>query len=493
MQTSASTLAVRNKQLSFDSAVLYDQKYGIHTVELRNLTLNNAPSAADMNSMVKAAERPSDRFSDVIGNSLAKKELQHLCKYLQNPVQFTAMGYPRPSGVLLYGPPGTGKTMLARAAAGESDVAFLPTQGSILLEQGVNGVRELFAKARRNAPAIIFIDEIDSIGKQRTGNGGLSEIVLNTLLAEMDGFSVDHKRPVVVIAATNADLDPNMGIAMLDEALARRFSKTIRINYLNFKERAQLIELLAGRYITEESDIQQFAEMTNGLSSADIKKIVNDALQTSIAEKKPFDFDTALQNVLFGQPDEERAPSQAELRGIALHEAGHAIIYLSLGYVPSYITIQSRGSFGGYMSHSIEELNKFNLTRADYLGDIRCALGGRAAEELIYGNPELVTSGASSDLARATRIACRMVLYYGYDEDYGLVNFNMHTPPQGIAPLIRPLLKTEYDKAIQTLVRYRPQLVRLTKALLEHKCLFRSQIEASFPEMIGGADGNPAE
>ena len=482
MQDSVLDLAARNKSLSFEHAVKRSGRQGEYILELRNFELTVSASADDMSAMVNDAERPDIGFDDVIGCAEAKKEIGFLKLYLDDPYGYLSTGLKRPTGVLLYGPEGTGKTRLAKAAAGEFDVAFLQTQGSILREQGSEGVRELFARARRNAPAIIFIDEIDSVGKQRTGRDPRTEAVLNTLLAEMDGFvSNNSRRPVVVIAATNASVTPDgPGFTMLDPALTRRFNAVIRMKLPSQREIIEILEKLTAHWPPlAEGDLKQLSEMMNGLTPSKIEHIVDNAFKTALIRgEAPSSghIDQALQDHLFGTQDKANLPSKEDMISTAVHECGHALAYLSCGYTPAYLTIQARGSFGGYMQHCREEIEKRHTTKKDLLGTIRTCLGGRAAEEVVFDKDD-VSTGAVMDLQQATLTAAKMIQLFGFDDRYGLMSFRELEVDEETKQLIRPILSAEYENAKEIIRNNRGLLDALVNALLKHGRLFKEQIE----------------
>lgn len=378
-------------------------------------------------SVLLDSERPSVRFEDIIGAEKAKEELKYFVSYLQNPKKFLMSGGRPPKGVLLYGPPGTGKTMLAKAMAGESDVTFLQTSAAEFKNKYVGeseaNIRRIFQRAKKYAPAIIFIDEIDAIGKKRTGSesAATTESMLNTLLTEMDGFSSnDCSKPVFVLAATNFGVGAESdGISSLDDALIRRFNNKIYVDLPNEAERKKYIQLiLKKKNVTTvlEETAQSIAERTTGQSLAILQNVIELAIRNAGKEERAVSDDdllTALEEYIYG---EKREHTPEYYKSVAIHEMGHAFISYISGDKPSYITIESRGNFGGYMQHANQE-DIPNYTKEDLLARIRTSLAGRAAEQVFFGKEKSLNTGASSDLEAATDYAFRIVCRYGMQED----------------------------------------------------------------------------
>ena len=332
---------------------------------MRDLSLKRALSAEDAGEVLDDVEKPSVRFADVIGAGDAKDELTFFVDFLKNPKSFAARGLKPPKGVLLYGPPGTGKTMLAKAMAGESNVAFIPAVGSAFVTKyqgsGPEAVRALFRRARRYAPAIIFIDELDAVGRSR-GNtpAGMSgheeEMALNALLAEMDGFTVDLKRPVFVLAATNFDTEEGQGgIGVIDAALARRFDRRIRVDLPNKENRRQYLQVMLkkhkGSEVTEDM-IETLAGRSAGLSLANLASVLE--LAARMAAKQNCALNNAILDEAFEltRHGEKKDWGKDYIERVARHESGHAYLCFAAGSTPSYLTIEARGGHGGYMEHA---------------------------------------------------------------------------------------------------------------------------------------------
>ena len=488
LQGVAARLASERKVLSFDTAPMLSEDGTQVTVRLRDFSLRRAAAAEDAGSILDEVEKPCIRFSDVIGASDAKDELQFFIQYLKNPKQFSARGLKPPKGVLLYGPPGTGKTMLAKAMAGESDVAFLPAAASSFVTKwqgsGPQSVRDLFQRARRYAPAIIFIDEIDAIGRKRAGGSTAhgEEMALNALLTEMDGFSVDPKRPVFVLAATNFDVEEGKGgIGVIDPALARRFDRKILVDLPNESEREELLRLLlsqsAGNAVTDEM-IARTARRAVGMSPANLTAVADLANRMAVKAGKPLDdaiLDEAFELTRHG---EKKDWGYETLERVARHESGHALLCYMAGRTPAYLTIVARGSHGGYMEHDAGETGPLS-TKQELLGRIRTSLAGRAAELVYYGPEGGISTGASGDLEHATRTAAAMLCAYGMDEDFGLAAMD---PGQALKdPAFRArvnqILRTELETAVSLIEANRPRIDRLVDALMAKNKLTGPEME----------------
>lgn len=493
-QKCAKELADRGKVLEFNTAqyVSEDKEsaviryYGFHT---------RVTAFGDQEKkMVTYESKPKDRFADVIGAENAKGELQYFIKYLKNPKTFMADGLERPKGVLLYGPPGTGKTMLARAMAGESDVTFLPATASGLIGsymgEGEKKIRELFATARRFAPAIIFIDEIDAIAKERTGESK-TESMLNTLLTEMDGFEVDPERPVFVLAATNFGLEKGAEgkRSALDPALIRRFANRIYVDLPNEDERYRYLQMMLNKkkriQDVSEKVLQNIAQRTTGQSLAIIQNIIDLAIRNAVKEEKPFN-DAYLLNALEEyQYGEEFKLDEAYYRSVAIHESGHAYINWLSGEVPSYVTIVSRGDFLGYMQHANAEKNP-NYTKDDLLAKIRTSLAGRAAEIVNFGEKEGTNTGIASDLQNATNVAMRMISRYGMmenqlvsiDAQY-LLNSSM---ADKFLAQVNQLLNEQMQETLRLVQDGNEKIKKMAEILLKKNQIVGAEIEAIFKE-----------
>ena len=385
-----------------------------------------AIDAENRNMILDTAEKPDVRFDDVIGAAKAKEELGYFVKYLQNPTSYIFSDGKPPKGILLFGPPGTGKTMLAKAMAGEADVAFLQTKATDFADsragESEERIRRMFRTAKKYAPAVIFIDEIDAIGKKRTGSANQSEKMLNTLLTEMGGFDPpDLKKPVFVLAATNFGIKGQGGSvsAELDEALMRRFDNQIYVDLPNRDER----ELFIKKYISNneilseitDKAVKELADRTTGQSPAIIENILNLALRNAQKQGGKADdnmISTAFNDYSFG---EKKELSPEFYRKVSVHEAGHAYVNYLAGEMPSYISIESRGSFGGYVQVERSE-DIISYTKEELLGMIRSSFAGRAAEIVFFGEEEAVNTGAGSDLKSATEIAFQILLKYGMSD-----------------------------------------------------------------------------
>ena len=488
LQGVAARLASERKVLSFDTAPMLSEDGKRVAVRLRDFSLKRAAAAEDAGSILDEVEKPRIRFSDVIGASDAKDELQFFIQYLKNPKQFSARGLKPPKGVLLYGPPGTGKTMLAKAMAGESDVAFLPAAASSFVTKwqgsGPQSVRDLFQRARRYAPSIIFIDEIDAIGRKRAGGSTAhgEEMALNALLTEMDGFSVDPKRPVFVLAATNFDVEEGKGgIGVIDPALARRFDRKILVDLPNEEERDELLRLLlsqsAGNAVTDEM-IARTARRAVGMSPANLTAVADLANRMAVKAGKPLDdaiLDEAFELTRHG---EKKDWGYETLERVARHESGHAFLCCMAGRTPAYLTIVARGSHGGYMEHDAGDIGPLS-TKQELLGRIRTSLAGRASELVYYGPEGGISTGASGDLEHATRTAAAMLCAYGMDEDFGLAAMD---PGQALKdPAFRArvnqILRTELETAVSLIEANRRKIDRLVDALLAKNKLTGPEME----------------
>lgn len=459
----------------------------------RDITADDLLSALKkFNSLPSNVERPNTKFDDVIGAENAKKELRYFIKYLKEPKEFLKKGAGQPKGILLYGDPGTGKTLLARAMAGESGVTFLQTSATEFMSKWVGeseaNIRRLFAKARKYAPAIIFIDEIDAIGKKRTGSETTphTEGMLNALLTEMDGFrGSDSNNPVFVLAATNAKVRGEKGGigSSLDDALLRRFDNQIYVDLPRESEREQyILKMLADRNITTVSQeaAHSIAERTAGRSLAYLKNVFEFALRKAIEQETDMTDDdllTALEDYNHGEK-KEHTPDY--YKSVAIHETGHAYVSYISGDKPSYITIESRGDFGGYMRRANQE-DVASYTREELLARIRTALAGRAAEQVFYGKEMSLNTGASSDLRNATDIAFQIVCTFGMEDDQLIVLSKDEILKSALAgeytAKVNEILKAEMKNAIEIIENAKDKIWRIADVLVKENRLTGKQFE----------------
>ncbi|WP_134076509.1 ATP-dependent zinc metalloprotease FtsH [Metamycoplasma hyosynoviae] len=376
--------------------------------------------------------KTNKKFSDIAGNEEAKEEVAELIDYLKNPKKYDIAGARIPKGILLGGPPGTGKTLLAKATAGEANVPFFFISASNFVEMfvglGAKRVRDMFEEARRNAPAIIFIDELDAVGRSRgAGIGGGNderEQTLNQLLVEMDG--IKENSGILIMAATNRT-------DVLDPALLRpgRFDRTINVALPDIKEREAILKLHArGKRISENIKFNLVARRTPGFSGAQLENVLNEASLLSVREKTGVitieQIDEAIDRVIAGPAKKSRTISEKENIAVAYHEAGHAVVGLKIkgGNKVQKITIIPRGHAGGY-NLMLPEEEKYNRSKIELIAMITSFMGGRAAEAIIYGKDN-VSTGASDDIAKATRIARKMVTEYGLS-DLGPIKYEEDT------------------------------------------------------------------
>ena len=438
-------------------------------------------------------------FKDVAGADEAKEELSEIVEFLRNPAKYNAIGAKIPKGVLLFGPPGTGKTLLARAVAGEAGVPFFSISGSDFVEMfvgvGASRVRDLFAQAKKNAPCIIFIDEIDAVGRQRgAGLGGghdEREQTLNQLLVEMDGFGANEG--IITIAATNR---PDI----LDPALLRpgRFDRQITVDRPDLRGRVAILNVHAkGKPLSKDVDLKTIAKKTPGFTGADLSNLLNEAaLLAARADKKIItmaELEEASEKVAFGPERRSHVISEKEKRLTAVHESGHALVaYLLPEADPVHkVTIIPRGRAGGYTMMLPDEDRSYE-TKSYYLAQIRVALGGRAAEQIVFNE---ISSGASGDLQNVTHIARQMITRLGMSSKLGPMVFGEQQDQvflgkslghernygEGVAELIdkemHDLVTTAYDDVIRMLEEHRDALNHMAAALMEVETINHKQVE----------------
>lgn len=390
--------------------------------------------------------KSSVRFSDVAGIEEEKNELIEIVDYLKNPGRYAQMGARAPRGIILYGPPGTGKTLLAKAVAGEAGVPFFQVTGSafedMLVGVGAKRVRDLFAKAKKAAPCIIFIDEIDSVGSKRgkldVSNYSVAEQTLNQLLAEMDGFT--SRTGVVVMAATNR-------LDVLDDALLRpgRFDRHIQVTLPDVKERLAILKIhAANKNLSAKVNLEDIARRTPGFSGAQLENVLNEATLLAVRNDRNAinmeDLDEAIDRVMAGPAKKSRVMSESDRKLTAYHEAGHAIVGLHLKGADEVqkITIIPRGQAGGYTLSTPKDAEMIMKRKSDLLNMVAGALGGRAAEEIIFG-PNSITTGASNDFYKATNIVRAMVTQLGMSR----LGMTQYVPSEGA---VNPNVKLYSDK-----------------------------------------------
>lgn len=438
------------------------------------------------------------RFSDVAGADEEKAELVEMVDYLKNPKKYAQFGAKLPKGVLLVGPPGTGKTLLAKAVAGEAGVPFYSISGSDFVEMfvgvGAGRVRDMFKKAKQTAPCLIFIDEIDAVGRQRgAGMGGGNderEQTLNQLLVEMDGFS--DNAGIIVMAATNRD-------DVLDPALLRagRFDRQITVDLPDRKGRAAILRVHArNKHIDPSVDFDNVARRTTGFSGADLENVLNEAAILAVRENKPLitiaEIDEAIDRRIGGPAKTSKAMTEHERRQVAYHEAGHAVIGLRMEHSDKVqkITIVPRGRTGGHVLMGPEE-DKFLMTKKELIAKIVGYLGGRSSEELFFDD---ISTGAHNDIQVATRIARLMVTEYGmsslgpiqYERDSGSVflgrdytssqkNFSTQIAYE-IDKEVRAIIDDSHQKALEILKEYRDDVILIAETLLKQETINAEEI-----------------
>ena len=454
MQKRVDELSSRGRVLTYNSAQQIEDN--VATITFYDLKVEVAADADEDKLLLSDNERPTDRFDDVIGAENAKSELKYFVDYLKNPKKYMAQSIKPPKGVLLYGPPGTGKTMLARAMAGESDVSFIPFTATGFLNkyigEGEKTVRQLFSVAKKFAPSIIFIDEIDAIGKTRTGSTSThhTESLLNALLTEMDGFEFDPSKPVFVVAATNYGLGSSSEIGDgIDPALIRRFDNKIYVDLPKEKEREKYLNLMldkAGIKKVPATVIHNMAQRTTGQSLAILKNIIELALRNANKNGVEVDGDILLNSFEEYMYGEKHEWDEEYYQMVAIHEAGHAFISYLSGAKPSFVTIVSRGDFGGYMQNESSEKHP-SYSREELLWKIRVALAGRAAETVFFGEKGINT-GIGSDIRSATNIAWEYIYSYAMSDNMSCIpTKDILASPVGADAIfnVNELLKSEMD------------------------------------------------
>ncbi|MBK8431308.1 MAG: ATP-dependent zinc metalloprotease FtsH [Chloroflexi bacterium] len=450
-------------------------------------------------------DRPTVTFDDVAGVQEAKEEVEEVVQFLREPEKFVQVGARIPKGVLMIGPPGTGKTLLARAIAGEAGVPFFHISGSEFVEMfvgvGASRVRDLFNKAKEHAPSIVFVDEIDAVGRQRgAGLGGghdEREQTLNQILVEMDGFS--NETNVIVIAATNrADV--------LDPALLRpgRFDRKVIVDLPDVTGREAILKVHArGKPLSKDISLNDIARLTAGFAGADLENLMNEAAIFAARRNNTIismrDLQDAFDRVAMGPERRSRVISDEEKEVVAYHEAGHAVVahFLPHALPVQKVTIIPRGRAGGYTLFLPEDRTVTSIEQfEDY---IAMALGGRAAEEAFFG---LVSTGASGDLRQVTQTARSMIMDYGMSKRMGLRSYGEQSgsvflgrsmtydrdysedTAKAIDEEIRAIIDHNYGRAREIVDKHRNKMVRLAEALIEHETLDRTQFE----QLMGEAE-----
>jgi len=450
-------------------------------------------------------ETPTNTFADVAGADEAVAELREIKDFLASPDKYKAIGAKIPKGVLLYGPPGTGKTLLARAVAGEAKVPFYSISGSEFVEMfvgvGASRVRDLFAQAKQNAPSIVFVDEIDAVGRQRgAGLGGGNderEQTLNQLLVEMDGFEANGQ--VILIAATNR---PDV----LDPALLRpgRFDRQISVDRPDLKGRAAILGVHAkNKPVAKDVDLTSYAKRTPGFTGADLANVLNEAALLAAREERKTirnsDLDEAIDRVMAGPQKVSRLMTEEERRITAYHEGGHALVAHALPHTDPVhkVTIMPRGRALGYTMVLPDE-DRYAVTRNQMLDQLAYTMGGRAAEELIFHDP---TTGASNDIEKATNLARAMVTQYGMTQRLGAIKLGISDSQpflgrdyghqrdysENVAAIvdseIREMIENAHQEAFDVLVANRETLDRLVEELLENETLNKEETAAIFKKV----------
>jgi cell division protease FtsH len=507
-ERAAGQLGQERKVLTFDTVPFVDPATSEVAIRIRNLRVGRALASADAGEVLEEVERPQVRFDDVIGADGAKEELKFFIDFLRNPRRLAALGLKAPKGVLLHGPPGTGKTMLARAMAGESNVAFIPATGASFVTiwqgSGPQSIRDLFARARRYAPAVVFIDEIDAIGKVRTGTSGAGqaeENTLNALLTEMDGFtSASAARPVFVLAATNFSIESSGSdgserqARTLDPALVRRFSRTILVDLPDRAARKlYLTKRFSGRQQSSisASTIEVLAEKSAGMSIANLETVIETATRRAL--ERSVEITDELLIEVFDTVHEGEAKEWAPdlLERTARHEAGHTILYWLSGWWPLEVSIVARADRGGGMRRSEDEFRRENKTREERFADIRVSLAGRAAEMLFYGDEAGLSTGAWGDLESATRNAREMICVYGMHAEFGSIAVPellrsreaVGSPMYSrVCELAGKLLDEQMVRTREVLAGNRRWLECVADALLNKNRLTREELQRMLPE-----------
>lgn len=474
---------------------------------------NAAMSFGKSRARMFSGEHPTVTFADVAGAEESKQELAEVVEFLKEPQKFIQLGARIPKGVLLVGPPGTGKTLLAKAVSGEAGVPFFSISGSEFVEMfvgvGASRVRDLFDQARRHSPCIIFVDEIDAVGRQRgAGLGGSHderEQTLNQMLVEMDGFDTDTN--VIIIAATNR---PDI----LDPALLRpgRFDRRVTLDRPDVKGREAILKVHAkGKPLDPEANLATVARGTPGFAGADLENLVNEAAILAARRNKKSigqsELEEAIERVVMGPERKSRLISDEEKRIIAYHEAGHAIVANAIAEADPVqkVTIVGRGQAGGVTWFRPDE-DRILMSRKKMLATLAMALGGRAAEELIFDD---ITSGASNDIEQVTRMARAMVTRLGMSAEMGTMAYGQkeemiflgreiseqrdysEAVAEQIDREVRKLVEDAYKQAKALVKKYRKQLELVATKLLEVESLNREEFEKLVPSPAGKKSGTP--
>ncbi|HNE03840.1 MAG TPA: ATP-dependent zinc metalloprotease FtsH [Anaerolineales bacterium] len=474
---------------------------------------NAAMSFGKSRARMFSGEHPTVTFADVAGADEAKQELAEIVEFLKEPQKFIQLGARIPKGVLLVGPPGTGKTLLSKAVSGEAGVPFFSISGSEFVEMfvgvGASRVRDLFDQAKRHSPCIIFVDEIDAVGRQRgAGLGGSHderEQTLNQMLVEMDGFDTDTN--IIIIAATNR---PDI----LDPALLRpgRFDRRVTLDRPDVKGREAILKVhVKGKPLEPQADLASVARGTPGFAGADLENLVNEAAILSARRNKKSigqpELEEAIERVVMGPERKSRLISDEEKRIIAYHEAGHAIVANAIAEADPVqkVTIVGRGQAGGVTWFRPDE-DRMLMSRKKMLATLAYALGGRAAEELVFDD---ITSGASGDIEQVTRIARAMVTRLGMSAEMGTMVYGQKEEliflgreiseqrdysdavAEQIDREVRKLVEDAYKQAKATVKKYRKQLDAVAQKLLEVESITREEFESIFPPPLGKKSGTP--
>ncbi len=493
-QASMVKLARENKLISFETAQTISKNGKNAEIKLFDFMKSVAVDSEDAKNVLSSVSMPNVHFEDVIGAGDAKKELTYFVEYLKNPNKYMGTGVKAPKGVILYGPPGTGKTMLAKAMACEAGVTFIAAEGNQFLKkfvgEGSEKVHELFKTARKYAPSILFIDEIDAIAKERRGGayaGSNGEETLTAFLTEMDGFVNDPSRPVFVLAATNFDVEPG-GAKSLDPALMRRFDRRVCIDLPNKDDRIRFLKMKIEKNHAldiSEWQIENISMRSTGMSLAGLDSVVELALRSAIRENSTVVTDSILEEAFETfNGGEVKKWDVSQLERVARHEAGHALLCWLSGETPSYLTIVARGNHGGYMQHAKQE-GKAIYTKDELLSHIRTALGGRAAEIVYYGERDGISTGASGDLESATNVARQIVCTYGMDDEFGLAVLNATSMSDEARASVNRILRGQMDEAIRLISENKDKIDSLVEELMAKNHLNGAEIEHAITKEAG--------